>query len=146
MKRRPARVRWYSKFLSELLAQLRAHTGLTPKKLSERAGISPHTIGTCERYCGRLSIDKIYRFIEGVEFDSCVVFYEVSERLDLAGKPSKLEKNPRPGVAFKLLYDAGMLDRSEVNRQLRVMRKLRKPATKRNVPVPARKRKSSTQG
>jgi DNA-binding XRE family transcriptional regulator len=146
MKRRPTRVSWYSKFLSELLAQLRAHVGLSPKELSERAGISPHTIGTCERYCGRLSIDKIFRYIEGVGFDSSVVFYEVSERLDLAGKPSKLGKNPRPGVAFKMLYDAGIIDRSEVNRQLRMLRKLRKPATKRSAPVTARKRKSSTQG
>jgi len=142
MKRRPARFSWFSKFLSELLAQLRAHAGLSPKELAERAGISPHTIGTCERYCGRMNMDKIYGFIEGLGFDACVVFYEVAERLDMAGKSSKLGKHPRPGVAFKLLYDAGVLDRSEVNRQLRVMRKLRKPATKRSAPGPAPKRKS----
>lgn len=146
MKRCPARFTWYSKFLSKLLAQLRAHVGLSPKELSERAGISPHTIATCERFCGRMTIEKTTRFIEGLGFHHLAVSYEVSLRLELAGKSTGARKLPRPGVCFKWFYDQGVLDRQEINRQLRVMRKLRKPATKRSAPARARKRKSSTQG
>lgn len=132
MKRRLARYTWHSKFLSELLAQLRVHVGLTLKELSERAGISPHTIGSCERYCGNISIEKTFRFIEGLGFDHLAVSYEVGQRLQLAGKSPVSRKLQRPGIFFKWFYEHGALDRHEINRQLRVMRKLRKAATKRS--------------
>ena len=129
MKRKTARVSWHSRMLSQLLGQLRAHAALSPKELATRAGISAHTIATCERYCGNLSLGKIFKYIRGVGFDHLTVFYEVSERLDLAGKPFiPGKKNPRPSVFFKPLYDEGLLDRQEVNRQLRIMRRLRKPS------------------
>ncbi|MDZ4402695.1 helix-turn-helix transcriptional regulator [Prosthecobacter sp.] len=129
MKRKPARVSWHSRMLSQLLGQLRAHADLSPKELATRAGISEHTIATCERYCGRLTVEKIIKFIQGVGFDHLTVFYEVGGRLELAGKPSiSGRKHPRPSVFFKPLYDEGLLDRQEVSRQLRIMRQLRKPA------------------
>lgn len=144
MKQSPARFTWHSKFLSQLLAQLRAHAGLSPKELAERAGISTHTIGTCERYCGRMNMNKIYRFITGVGFHHLPVFYEVDERLHLAGKSLIDRKLQRPGVLFKPLYEKGMLDRDEINQQLRVMRKLRQPATTRSAPQPVPKPKSKS--
>ena len=129
MKRKTARVSWHSRMLSQLLGQLRAHAALSPKELAARAGISEHTIATCERYCDHLSIDKVFKFIQGVGFDHLTVFYEVDERLELAGKPFiPGKKNPRPSVFFKSLYDKGLRDRQEVNRQLRIMRRLRKPS------------------
>jgi DNA-binding XRE family transcriptional regulator len=137
MKRQAAYVSWHSRMLSELLGQLRAHADLSPKELAARAGISEHTIATCERYCGNLSVDKIFKFIRGAGFDHLTVFYEVEERLELAGKSSLPEtKHPRPSVFFKPLYDEGLLDRKEVSRQLRIMRQLRKPA--RQLRKPAR--------
>jgi len=127
MKRKAARVSWHSRMLSQLLGQLRAHADLSPKKLAARAGISEHTIATCERYCGNLTTNKIFKFIHGVGFDHLTVFYEVEERLELAGKPFLPgEKNPRPSVFFKPLYEDGLRDRQEVSRQLRIMRQLRK--------------------
>jgi hypothetical protein len=129
MKRKAARVCWYSRMLSQLLGQLRVHAGLSPKELAARAGISERTIATCERYCGNLTVDKTIKFIRGVGFDHLVVSYEVGERQELAGKSSiPGRKIPRPSVIFKPLYDEGMLDRKEVSRQLRIMRQLRKPA------------------
>lgn len=131
MKRKAARVSWHSRMLSELLGQLRAHADLSPKELAARAGISVHTIATCGRYCGRLSVDKIFKFIQGVGFDHLTVFYEVEERLELAGKSSiPGKKHPRPAVFFKPLYDEGLRDPKEVNRELRIMRQLRKSATR----------------
>ena len=114
--------------LSQLLGQIREYVGLSRKELAARAGISENTIATCERYCGRLDIDKVFKFIEGVGFEHLPVFFEVGKRLELAGKPSLSgKKHPRPAVFFKDLYDKGILDRQEVNRQLRIMRKLRQP-------------------
>jgi len=115
--------------LSQLLGQIREYIGLSRKELAARAGISEHTIATCERNCRRLTIDKVFKYIRGVGFHHLTVYYEVDERLDLAGKsfiPGK--KNQRPSVFFKNLYDKGVLDRKEINRQLRILRKLRQPA------------------
>ena len=59
------------------------------------------------------------------------VYFEVDERLELAGTPFiPGKKLPRPGVFFKDLYDKGILDRQEVNRQLRIMRQLRQPVAR----------------
>jgi DNA-binding XRE family transcriptional regulator len=128
-KRKAAPVCWHSRMLSQLMGQLRVHAGLSPKELAARAGLSEHTIATCERYCAYLSVTKIFQFIHGVGFDHLTVFYEVEERLELAGKPSiPGKKHPRPSVFFKPLYDDGMRDRKEVSRQLRILRQLRTPA------------------
>jgi DNA-binding XRE family transcriptional regulator len=114
--------------LSQLLGQIREYVGLSRKELAARAGISENTIATCERYCGRLDIDKVFKFIRGVGFHHLTVFYEVDERLELAGNPFiPGKKLPRPAFFFKDLYDKGILDRKEVNRQLRILRKLRQP-------------------
>ena len=129
MKQIPDSVSSHSIMLSQLLGQLRQHAGLSPKEVAARGGLSVHTVATCERYCGRLGMDKVFRFIQGVGFGYLPVFYEVEQRLELAGIPSPSgRKHPRPAVFFKDLYDKGMLDRQEVNRQLRIMRKLRQPA------------------
>lgn len=115
--------------LSQLLGQLRQHAGLSRKELAARAGISEHTIATCERNCGNITTDKIFKFIYGVGFEHLPVFFEVDERLVLAGTPFiPGRKVPRPAVLFKPLYDKGILDRQEINRQLRILRKLRQPA------------------
>ncbi|MEZ5386631.1 MAG: hypothetical protein R3F13_14050 [Prosthecobacter sp.] len=87
-------------------------------------------MATCERYCGYLPINKLFRFIHGVGFDYLVVIFEVERRLELAGKPGiPGQKLPRPGVFFSRDYEEGWRDPKEVNRQLRIMRKLRKTAT-----------------
>lgn len=117
--------------LSQLLGQIREYVGLSRKELAARAGISEKTIATCERYCGNITSDKIFKFIYGVGFEHLPVFFEVEERLELAGTPFiPGKKHPRPGVFFKDLYDKGILDRQEVNRQLRIMRKLRQPVAR----------------
>lgn len=133
MKGKVVRICWHCRMLSELLGQLRVHADLSPKELAARAGISVHTIATCERDCGNLAMTKIYKFIHGVGFDHLTVFYEVEKRLELAGKPFLPgSKHPRPSVFFKPLYDAGQRDSKEVNRQLKIMRQLRKPAAPSN--------------
>lgn len=129
MKRNKHRVCVQSKMLSELMGQLRAHEGLSRREVAERGGISEHTVATCERYCGFLPVEKVLGFIQGVGFDCLVVFFEVQTRLELAGKSVVSgRKQPRPGVFFSPDYAEGWLDPAEVNRQLRIMRKLRKPA------------------
>ena len=129
MKRKVVPICWYSQMISELLSQLRMYANLSPKELAARAGISEHTISTCERYCGYISMNQIRRFVQGVGFDYLAFLYEVEVRMELAGMPLiPGEKNPRPSVFFKPLYDVGRRDSKEVNRQLRIMRQLREPA------------------
>jgi len=129
MKQIPDSVSSHSIVLSQLLGQIREYVGLSRKELAARAGISENTIATCEHHCGYLRMVKVLKFIQGVGFDTLPVFYEVEERLEQAGTPFiSGKKHPRPAVFFKDLYDKGILDRQEVNRQLRIMRKLRQPA------------------
>jgi hypothetical protein len=131
MKQIPDSVSSHSIMLSQLLGQIREYVGLSRKELAARAGISENTIATCERYCGNITSDKIFKFIYGVGFEHLPVFFEVEERLVLAGTPFiPGRKVPRPAVLFKDLYDKGILDRQEVNRQLRIMRKLRQPVAR----------------
>ena len=128
MKRKVVPICWYSQMISELLSQLRVYANLSPKELAARAGISEHTISTCERYCGYISTNIVRRFVQGVGFDYLAFLYEVEVRMELAGMPLiPGTRNPRPSVFFKPLYDAGQRDSKEVNRQLKIMRQLRKP-------------------
>ena len=129
MKRDEDTIFTHSRLLSELMGQLRVYAGLSQKELAARGSISVHTVATCERFCGRLSIDKILQYISGVGFLHLTVFYETEEHMELAGTPFfPGKKHPRPSVIFKSLYDAGILDRKEVSRQLRIMKQLRKLA------------------
>ena len=131
MKRKVVPICWYSQMISELLSQLRVYANLSPKELAARAGISVHTISTCERYCGYISMNQIRRFVQGVGFDYLAFLYEVEVRMELAGMPLiPGEKNPRPSVFFKPLYDVGRRDSKEVNRQLRMKARKNPPKLK----------------